>query len=167
MANAVYCRNGHSNGFVPERTQRYQYVGVMHDWEERQNREGLARLAFCPRCGEHNINCCLHCKTTIEDVDGTSERPLFCCACGKPFPWTEVTLASAREYTDDLDGLSAEDKTDLKATFDDLAKDTPRTDLAVSRFMKFIRKIGPGAGGVLKEIITNVATEAAKRKMGI
>ena len=66
-----------------------------------------------------------------------------------------------------MDELTAEEKTILKATFNDLTTDTPRTDLAVSRFGKFVRKIGPKAGDLLAKIIVNVATEAAKKGMGL
>lgn len=168
MANAIYCRNGHFNGFVPELNPSSRYVGVYHDWEEKKAREKLARLAFCPQCGVDNINGCLHCETTIEDDEEyRSERPSYCCACGKPFPWTETALATAREYTDEIEGLSTEEKSAFKATFSDLTVDTARTGLAASRFMKYIRKIGPKAGDVLMQIITGVATEAAKKAMGL
>jgi len=84
----------------------------------------------------------------------------------KPFPWTETALAAAREYTDDLDELSAEEKATLKGTFDDLAVDTARTPLAANRFKKFMTKVGPVAADVLQKIIETVATEAAKKAMG-
>ncbi len=168
MANAIYCRNGHFNGLAPVRDPRYLYAGAFHDLQERQVRERLARLKFCPQCGAANISGCLHCETKIEDDEEyRHQRPSYCCACGKAFPWTEIALTSAREYTDELETLSTEDKAALKATFDDMTVDTARTGLAASRFMKFIRKAGPPAGEVLKKIIMDVATEAAKKGMGI
>ena len=54
-----------------------------------------------------------------------------------------MALSAAKEYTDDLDQLSAEEKTTLKGTLDDLTSDTARTPLAASRFKKFVSKIGP------------------------
>lgn len=168
MANAIYCRNGHFNGFVPELNISYRYVGVFHDWQERQARDKLTRLAFCPQCGADNINGCLHCETTIEDDEEyRSERPSYCCACGKPFPWTETALTTLREYTDELEELSIEEKAAFKATFPDLTVDTSRTGLAASRFMKFVQKIRPAAGEALKKIIMDIATEAAKKAMGM
>lgn len=74
-----------------------------------------------------------------------------------------MALSAAKEYTDDLDQLSAEEKTALKATFDDLTSDTARTPLAANRFKNFVTKLGPVAGDALAKIIVNVATEAAKR----
>lgn len=119
--------------------------------------------AFCATCSQPTINACTHCNSPIL-VD--ESKPSYCRFCGKPFPWTETALTAAMEYTDELEGLSIEEKATLKATFDDLTVDTPRTELAAHRFKKFIRKIGPVAGDVLTKIIVNVATEAAKKGMG-
>jgi hypothetical protein len=87
--------------------------------------------------------------------------------CGNPFPWTETALAAAREYTDDLDQLDNDEKTSLKETFADLTVDTARTPLAASRFKKFVTKVGPVAGEVLRKIVETIATEAAKKSIGL
>ena len=93
--------------------------------------------------------------------------PGYCGACGKPFPWTETALSAAKEYTDELDELSPGEKAELKGAYDDLTSDTARTALAASRFKKFMSKVGPGAAGVLKKIVETVATEAAKKLIGL
>jgi hypothetical protein len=62
-----------------------------------------------------------------------------------------------------LDDLSGDEKSRLKATFDDLIADTPKTEMSAHCFKKFIRKIGPSSGDVLMKIIVNIATEAAKK----
>ncbi len=130
---------------------------------EEQYIEELSRLSHCPKCGKESVPTCLNCESTIL---GTN-RPAYCGVCGKPFPWTETTLATAREFADELESLSEGDKTALKATFDDLTIDTPRTELAAHRFKKFLAKIAPTAGDALKNIIVTVATEAAKKGMGL
>jgi hypothetical protein len=93
-------------------------------------------------------------------------RPGYCGGCGKAFPWTETALSAAKEYTDELDQLSPEEKTMLKGTFDDLTIDTARTPLAANRFKKFMSKMGPNAAGVLSKIVETVMTEAVKKMMG-
>src|ERR1035437_453994 len=116
MANALYCRNGHFNGYAPDPNPSYGYDRSLYYWQVEQVQEELKRLAFCPTCGVDNINGCLHCEITIEsDPELHPDRPAYCGACGKPFPWTETALATAREYTDELEELSAEDRTTLKA----------------------------------------------------
>ena len=132
------------------------------------------RKSFCEQCGTATISECQTCGWPIAGIGpdswmgggGPYKPPKFCGECGRPFPWTEMALSAAKEYTDDLDQLSAEEKTTLKGTFDDLTSDTPRTFLAANRFKKFVSKIGPVAGGVLQKIIETIATEAAKKHLG-
>lgn len=133
------------------------------------------KKAFCEKCGAATIDQCQACNWPIAGIGpnswmgggGPFEPPRYCGECGKPFPWTEMTLAAAKEYTDELDQLSPDEKATLKGTFDDLTSDTARTPLAASRFKKFIHKIGPVAGGVLQKIVETIATEAAKKSMGL
>ena len=139
------------------------------------NRFPQFRQSFCTDCGAATINECQTCHWPIEGIGerawmegGGPYRPRkFCEECGTPFPWTETALSAAKEYTDDLDQLSAEEKNALKGTFDDLTSDTPRTPVAANRFKKFIAKVGPVAGSVLQKIVETVATEAAKKSMGL
>ncbi len=168
MAEAIFCRNGHFNGYVPDPNPSYGGEKVLHGWQIPQVEKELARLAFCPTCGFENVFDCPHCESAIEsDEEQAPERPAYCSSCGKPFPWTETALTAAKEYTDQLEELSTQDKAALKETFNDLAADTPRTELAATHFKKFILKMGPTAGDVLKNIAVNFVTEAAKKWTGI
>lgn len=164
VAIIVYCQNGHDLStrdpirIGPLTPQRAVAMA------ERLRREKYApRQPFCNECGASTLDVCQHCKAAI----GPGSRPAYCGQCSKPLPWTETALAAAKEYADELDELSAEDKASLKSTLDDLTLDTTRTELAVHRFKKTLRKIGPAAGDVLTKIIVNVATEAAKKGMGM
>jgi hypothetical protein len=139
------------------------------------NSEPLGREDFCQECGKKTIDACQSCKALIRgylhipgivDCSGVPV-PKHCIKCGKAFPWTETALAAAKEYTDELDELSPEEKTVLKGTFDELTTDTAWTPLAANRFKKLMGKIGPVAGSVLQKIIETVATEAAKKSMGL
>jgi hypothetical protein len=152
---AQICRNGHI------------VLGSVKDFQQ-------LRKAFCEHCGAPTIEECQTCGWPIAGTSpnawmadrGPYQPPRYCGECGKPFPWTESALSTAREYTDELTQLSREEKNVLKGTLDDLTKDTDRTPLAASRFKKFMGKIGPGASGVLQKVLVNVATEAAKKLMG-
>jgi len=133
------------------------------------------RKSYCEDCGAPTIEQCQTCSWPIAGPSPTAwmggggpyKPPRYCGECGKPFPWTEIALAAAREYADDLDELSLEEKSTLKGTFDDLTVDTARTPLAANRFKKFMAKVGPAAGGVLQKIVETVATEAAKKAIGL
>ena len=117
---------------------------------------------FCNECGEQTLNACARCHAAIR----TGKKPAYCGNCGQAFPWTETALNAAKEYTDELEQLSLEEKAILKTTLDDLTKDTPRTEIAAHRFKKFISKMGPVAGEVFKKIVIEVGTEAAKKWTG-
>lgn len=129
---------------------------------------------FCEKCGKPTTDRCQSCGWPIGGfgehywMAGTPYLPPnYCGECGAPFPWTEGALAAAKAYTDDLDQLSVEEKSLLKGTFPDLASDTARTPIAVNRFRKFVEKVGPAAGKGLLQIIVSVATEEAKRQLGL
>ena len=164
MANAMYCLNGHYVG-VANPTLHARSWGQFNAMMAQQ--ETATKLpAFCTKCGATNISACPHCRTPIE-MEYMTSTPGYCGGCGKPFPWTEIALTAAKEYTDELDQLSPEDKKALKGTFDDLTSDTAKTPLAASRFKKFMSKVGPGAEGVFKKFVEAVATEAAKKMVGM
>jgi len=63
--------------------------------------------------------------------------------------------------------LSAEEKTTLKASFDDLTSDTARTPSAANRFQTLVNKISPVARETIKKIIVTVATDAVKKFIGL
>src|SRR5277367_4892014 len=115
MTNAMYCLNGH-------------YIGILHPTRRAVTmREFQAMLdeesakqppAFCTRCGALSINACQHCQTLIEPQNYQVGRPGYCGGCGRAFPWTEIALTAAKEYTDELD-LSQDEKATLKGTFAD------------------------------------------------
>jgi hypothetical protein len=166
MANVMYCLNGHFV-VVVNPVLRARNMGQLHALLAQGESEGPKRLpAFCATCGASNISACQHCQIPIE-VDYPGGTPGYCCGCGKPFPWTETALSAAKEYTDELDQLSPEEKTALKGTFDYLTSDTAKTPLAANRFKKIMSKIGPVAEGVFKKVLETVVTEAAKKGMGL
>jgi hypothetical protein len=164
MEAAVYCRNGHYVGLLNEVIRGRNWHETKILLENPREPDQLPR--FCTKCGAENTSVCQHCQTSIsKHYPGVV--PAYCGGCGEPFPWTETALAAAREYTDELDELNTEEKLALKGTFNDLTSDTPRTALAAKRFSNFMGRIGPAAGGALKQIIVSVATEAAKKSMGL
>jgi hypothetical protein len=97
---------------------------------------------YCKDCGAGTTTKCPACGTPIRgryDVEGfigltEYTAPSFCHACGAAYPWTAAKLEAARELADELDGLTADERESLKGTLDDLVKDTPRTQIASTRF---------------------------------
>lgn len=161
MAIILFCRNGCDlSVYDPVRMGRSFHSMVARveraRWESQQPRQ-----PFCSTCGAPTLDACDHCKAPIPK----GHRPAYCGQCGRPFPWTETALAAAKEYADEL-SLSSEETTALKSTLDDLAVDSPRTELAANRFKKVLQKIGPVAGDALKTIAVNFVTEAGKKALG-
>jgi hypothetical protein len=163
MANSVYCVNGHYVSLI-DRIPRARSAGHLRAMMERASQyEGQGRVAaFCTKCGAVNISACQHCQTPMEHKY-VGDRHSYCGACGKPFPWTETALMIAREYTDELDELSTEDKTTLKATFVDLTVDSPKTEIAASRFKRILRKLAPDVGETIRKTIVEIASETASK----
>lgn len=157
-----YCTNGHRVAIVDLTSPVFLFnenltpddVGAQHE--------------YCQKCGAKVLRNCQHCTANIDIDDSVPVfRPSYCGECGKAFPWTESALAAAREYADELDDLDAEEKAGLKATFDDLTSETPRTELALSRFKKYVAKVAPEAGKAITKIVVEVATGEVKRQLGL
>jgi len=98
-------------------------------------------------------------------VVGTAEftPPAFCHACGKPYPWTEAALRAAQDLASELVSLSPEERQVLAGSLSDIIRDTPRTALAATRFKALVAKAGPAAAQAFKKIITEMATDVAKK----
>lgn len=133
------------------------------------------RSKFCAECGEATFTTCGHCKDQIRGhyhVPGVIgfwdwSPPNYCHSCGKPYPWTEQRLASAREMADEIDELSPKDRAVLKQSIIDLGKDSPRTQLAASRYAKLRKKMGATASSTLDQVVGVLATAAVKGTLGI
>ena len=126
---------------------------------------------FCKKCGAPTITKCQICNAPIKGSYNQEGRlllpdyelPSFCPDCGKPYPWTEAKLKAAKELFDELDNLSPEERELLKNSLDDIVQDTPQTTVAATRFKKLIAKVGKPAAGALRDILVDIASEAAKK----
>jgi hypothetical protein len=63
--------------------------------------------------------------------------------------------------------LSEADRRELAASIDDLVRDTPRTGLAAQRFKRLASKLAKGTWEPMRAVIVSVATEAAKKSLGL
>ena len=128
---------------------------------------------FCAQCGAQTITACQSCNTPIRGhyhVSGVIgffdyNKPAYCYNCGKPFPWTVASLAAASDLVDDLDTLSQEEKQQLKDSFPDLVRDTPRTVVAEGRFKRLTKKAGSEAVGAIRSVLIDVVSEAVKKSI--
>lgn len=128
----------------------------------------------CKKCGEPTITRCEHCKADIRgsyEVPGVfaigEEAPLpnFCHECGNPYPWLARRLEAANELVEEFDQLDEIESKKLKGTLNDLVRETPKTELASTRFKKLMTKAGKGSLGAMKDILTDVLSETVKRSL--
>ena len=68
-----------------------------------------------------------------------------------------------KEYADEIEALSREEKELLKKSIDELIRDTPGTQLAASRFKRLASKGGAAALEGLKTLMLDVVTEGVKK----
>lgn len=126
---------------------------------------------FCTKCGAETVVACPLCKAAIRGYfhiprvysPGPKNPPAFCHECGKPYPWTERRIEAARELADESVELDSGEKESLKATFNDLVRDTPKTPLAAQRFQKLWAKMKGPAAGTMKEILVQIVSETATK----
>ena len=128
---------------------------------------------YCDECGAQTITACQECKASIRGyyhVPGVIgffdyNKPAYCFNCGKAYPWTASSIEAASELADELEILTKEEKQQLKDSFPDLIKNTPKTAVAETHFKKLIRKAGTEAYTGMKSILINVVSEAVKKSV--
>lgn len=148
---AQICLNGH---IVNEGMKHYPQKSKKH----------------CSICGEATLTFCENCQTAIQGRDffrgvrntRNYEPPRFCHECGKIYPWTRIRLDAARELADELN-LSNEEKEELKRSLENLVQETPRTQVAVSKFKRLTAKAGPETVDMFKSILVGVVSTAIQK----
>lgn len=128
---------------------------------------------YCTECGAQTITVCPHCNTSIRGhyhVEGVIflfeyKKPAYCYNCGQAFPWTESSLQAATELADELESLSQKEKEQLKNSFSDLVRNTPKTVVAETRFKKIMKKAGGDACEGMKAILIDVVSETVKKSI--
>jgi hypothetical protein len=130
------------------------------------------RQAFCKECGARTIIECEQCRTEIQGhyrnaapMDWTVRVPVYCHACGKPYPWVEARIHAAKALVEELQGLTDAERITIQTSIDDIAANTPMTEVAVVRVKKLLPKVLSGGGEALRKIIVDIATETAAKAL--
>ena len=130
---------------------------------------------FCDQCGARTLTRCPQCSAEIRGGYTAQWQigvawygpPRFCRDCSKPYPWTQKRIEEAKKLTALAQKLSPEERDQLASDIDDLVRDTPRTQGAITRLKLLAPKLGEEVWGAMKVILINVATEAAKKGLGL
>ena len=75
----------------------------------------------------------------------------------------QAKIEAARKLISQADQLSASEKEDFGNAVADLAKESPRTAVAVEKFKKYSAKAGKAIGDGVWRIVLDVGSEAAKK----
>jgi hypothetical protein len=130
------------------------------------------RKKFCKKCGQPTIHECQECKSPIQGYfhrpNVTSllsypPPPAFCHECGEPYPWTTAKIEAAREYVDELEELDIQEKASFKISIDEIAKDTPKGEVAIKRISKLMKKLSGDAYKQMKQILVEISSETLKK----
>jgi hypothetical protein len=73
------------------------------------------------------------------------------------------SFAAAAESADMVEGLSAEERNQLRTDVGDLVRESPRTPVASTRFKKLRAKAGKGSLEVFRSILTDALSETVKK----
>jgi hypothetical protein len=104
------------------------------------------RDEHCQQCGDPCIDSCQKCKAPIRGGGAWGSpsdyvRPSFCYKCGRPYPWMEDCLATARELLWHDDKLDESDREKLWRILQYVMSD-PKSDLVPAK--KKLFEIGIG-----------------------
>jgi hypothetical protein len=129
---------------------------------------------FCSDCGEKTITACPGCNANIRGYRhiagvfhvSTPPVPKFCANCGKAFPWQTRAVEHLNEILKD-DKLGDSDLEELNKALPDVMRDTVKTESAALKVKRIFGKLGKPAYDIAIKVFTDVATEAAKKKMGL
>jgi hypothetical protein len=152
---ALICENGH---VITTTARKYPQHG----------------RKFCEQCGAATMSACKACQHPIRGyyysgvIGGDRyRRPSYCAECAAPYPWTQTAIEEFKALTALAEGLSNEQRRQLDAAINDIMADTPRTSGAVARIKLLGPKVGPELWDGLKRIAVEVASEAAKKQLGV
>jgi hypothetical protein len=133
-----------------------------------------ARLSkFCSQCAAEIITACPSCSAPIRGhyippgvpgVGGVFKSlGSFCYECGKPYPWTAEKVKAAKNLTDELEGVSADEKAKLKTAIDEVAAGGPQAEAGAARIKRMFGKTTTAVGKAIWQMSVDVASEAAKK----
>lgn len=121
---------------------------------------------YCKDCGASTIDRCPICFAKLpgsDDWKSLQIPPSYCHECGKPYPWTLSNIEAAIEMIDLLDGIDEADRQKLKDSLPDIARQTPKSDVAVKRWQMIAKKAGGEAYKLLIKVASDLASEYTKK----
>ncbi|MBU3205580.1 DUF2321 domain-containing protein [Clostridium algidicarnis] len=131
------------------------------------------RQPHCDKCGYDTIIDCPSCLSKIRghyDVeyglpDSMKSAPAYCYNCGKPYPWTEAYIEATKELLKLEENISKEDFEYFSNNMDSIISDTPKTKVVATKFKIFLNKASKEVSSGIRDILVDIASEAAKKTL--
>ena len=126
---------------------------------------------FCGKCGEPTLMECPHCRSRIRgryDVFGIPrmldyDRPSFCYACGRPYPWTDRALRAAEELIGQDGGLTPGEIGRFSVDLAEVVRDTPQATASASRVKSALGKVAAGTAAAVRDILIDLVSESVRK----
>jgi hypothetical protein len=131
------------------------------------------RSNFCDKCGSKTFTNCEKCSSPIHGsivgdyLSSGEEIRNYCYNCGVPYPWTVYKISRISELLRELEGLKPDERNNLEKSVPDLIELNTGTGLAVIRFKKTLAHLQPAAAEILKNVISQVASQAVLHSFGL
>lgn len=100
---------------------------------------------------------------------GTPEytRAAYCRNCGKPYPWTKAAIEAATELIEEEEELDDIQRNKLLSSLPDIISETPKTQVAITRFKKALLAAGKFTVDGLRQFAIDFGCELAKKQLGL
>lgn len=128
---------------------------------------------FCGRCGSPAVRHCSNCAEPLrgEYRGSISMRnpPLiaYCLQCGHPWPWTKGKTDAFFEMASATEELTEAEISNLRELLPHIVTEGPRTDVAAFKISVIISRVKGAGIAVLRDILSGIAVEAAKKNLGL
>ena len=125
--------------------------------------------SHCSDCGAQALQHCSGCRKAIRGRQDTHPsftpwpRPAFCHACGEAFPWTKARRQALLDLAAEAEGLDDDDRQVLGEILPDLGIEGPRTELAASRALSLLHKLGGGTKDAIYMALADISSETAAK----
>lgn len=126
--------------------------------------------AHCTKCGASCIEVCQHCKEPIRGGEihrpvDTYQLPQYCHGCGRPYPWMEDRLETARELLRQDEKLTIADREELFDVLRDVMSD-PKSPLTPAKRKLIDIKLEKTPGWIRDLVLDLVAKTTAEVMKG-
>jgi len=131
----------------------------------------VSRRNFCTDCGGKAIDSCGACNHQIavrhnSRFSAVQRVPKYCGNCGAAYPWQTTAIENLRAVLQESE-LSTQDREEIDKALPDVLGDTAKTESAALKVKRILGKIGKPAYEVVIKVVTDVASETAKKTLGL